>query len=344
MAAEYPERVAGYEYTPDSVALQSMQSGYAGIMYSAYAQEGMERHGAFYSSPYGHAGIYGDSALYPYTAAHARYWDERSPYSRAHYEEKYYPSGTRGATGHTYPGYITSPQHESPRTNMSDSRESYRGGDSVSQTAAGGSSGAGSGNSTNYDCAHTTTQCSRSSSREATTTYNHSQSGQTHSVYPVSYSNRSESSASEVDVTEDYEKRHNTERFKDSCRVTSGHVTQNGDSKDVVQATSVIMRRQPTTTAPSTNTNSTVSNSRSHDHNPLKSNTNTSELRTKSLLETNQNSLYSHCTYESYKQSPQYHSSSFQNARTYPVMPQAGYTSVIVDTQQYHHMANGYVH
>ncbi|KAL3883227.1 hypothetical protein ACJMK2_029515 [Sinanodonta woodiana] len=54
--------------------------------------------------------------------------------------------------------------------------------------------------------------------------------------------------------------------------------------------------------------------------------------------------LRSGCAYDSYSQSNSpYPSTHIPSTRTYPGVPQAGYTSVIVDTQQYH-MANGYVH
>lgn len=49
------------------------------------------------------------------------------------------------------------------------------------------------------------------------------------------------------------------------------------------------------------------------------------------------------CGYDTYTQSNIYHTNTLQPQRQYPIMPQAGYTSVIVDTQQYH-VANGYVH
>ncbi|XP_074657294.1 single-minded homolog 2-like [Tubulanus polymorphus] len=45
----------------------------------------------------------------------------------------------------------------------------------------------------------------------------------------------------------------------------------------------------------------------------------------------------------SYVDPSSYHSNSMHSQKSYPLMPQAGYTSVIVDTQQYH-IANGYVH
>lgn len=49
------------------------------------------------------------------------------------------------------------------------------------------------------------------------------------------------------------------------------------------------------------------------------------------------------CGYDSYGQSALYQTGPIQPQRPYPMMPQAGYTSVIVDAQQYQ-MANGYVH
>ncbi len=52
----------------------------------------------------------------------------------------------------------------------------------------------------------------------------------------------------------------------------------------------------------------------------------------------------SQCTYDAYSKAGAFGSSALQTSqRGYPLMPQPGYTSVIVDAQQYH-MANGYVH
>ena len=49
------------------------------------------------------------------------------------------------------------------------------------------------------------------------------------------------------------------------------------------------------------------------------------------------------CSYDAYNQVVSPYTNSLQGQRSYSMMPQAGYTSVIVDAQQYH-MANGYVH
>ncbi len=391
--ATSPERqvsAPAYDYSSE-MALQ-MQSSYPGIMYphGTTSQEGMERYGAFYSSAYSHPGLYSDSAVGMYSSYH-RYFDDRNmaaaSYTRGHYEDKYYPS--RDSSSGTYPGYVTSSQaaQESPRTG-SDSRESYRG-PATSSTGHSGDTATGTPGLTpgtsstpqQYgDCAIQTSQCSRSSSRD--TNYNqtsHSQ-GAGGPSYTTPYSNRSESSPSEVDVTEatDYEKRHghamphrnerissnNTnssytdslmeaarvaeeKRYKENCRestsTTNHNTLTNGDSKDSVQQQSVIMRRQ-------SNSSSTLTDltSRTNDQTLSKlSSALVEDTRTKSLMDsTRMNTLgsYNHCTYDAslgYKQSS-YHT-GYGGSRSYPMVPQAGYTSVIVDAQQYH-LANGYAH
>ena len=132
-------------------------------------------------------------------------------------------------------------------------------------------------------------------------------------------------------------------RVKESCREvtpSSGNTTavNNTDNKESIQQ-SVIMRRTSNDTV-STVTDIT-NQSQETPLSKLSSLAEGAELRHKSV--DNPSRLYGACTYDVYKQSFSYHQSGLQGGRTYPVMPQPGYTSVIVDAQQYH-LANGYAH
>ena len=416
--SDYPastsDRPAAYDYPSSSeMTLHQMQSSYPSIMYphGTTGQEGMERYGAFYPSAYGHPGFYGDSTVGMYSS-YQRYFEDRNAYAtRGSYEDRYYTKDTHSGSG-PYSGYVTMSSQaaalaaqESPRTGQIESRDAYRGGGTGSSGAAtrGDTTGSNGSNNTTtpsgagptgntqqqYDCSIQNSQCSRSSSRD--TNYNQTSHSQGTSVYPTPYSNRSESSASEVDVTEEYEKRHGhtlshrnhhdrsavgssytdslmeavrvaeDKKYKENCRETTQTNSvpiSNGDSKDSVPTTtghnhshqqqqqqqSVIMRRQ---------SNSTLTDltSRTNDQSlvsaKLHATTNTvDDSRSKSLMDTSRmNSLassYNHCNYDAYKQSS-YHT-SLQTSRTYPMMPQAGYTSVIVDATQQYHLANGYAH
>ena len=155
-----------------------------------------------------------------------------------------------------------------------------------------------------------------------------------------------------------------TKKYKENCREstqTNSNPITNGDSKDSIVTTaghsdshhhhqhqqqqqSVIMRRQ---------SNSTLTDltSRTNDQSLVSaklhgSPNNVDDSRSKSLMDSSRmNSIassYNHCNYDAYKQSS-YHT-SLQASRTYPMMPQAGYTSVIVDATQQYHLANGYAH
>lgn len=426
--AEYPEKPYNHEYSSE-MALQVQTAGYPGLVYAS--QEAVaERYGAFYptAAAYGaHAGLYGGESsmagMYaPYS--HHRYFDDRSPYARSHYPDDKYSSsytstgGARESAGsHATSGYLgTGSMHgtpglDSPRVPTStESRpaDSYsrQTDPTVNTTSSALTGGAGQYSDCVTSSGGAGGQCSRSSSREAG--YSNSSMGQ---HYPMSYSNpRSESSASDVDVTDgdyhsDVSKRHKrlvtsrcavdprhnggsgtgsgggkydsvvletsrlseeSKRYKDSCSRTStnnndGLTNGSGDvstSKDsVIIQQSVIMRRQPALTTGSSGSgggsNSLVdlSSSRSHQEEHLKLSTSAAVIsdihHRKSVVETSHttDSLYgnSHCAYDSYKQSPSYHNGGFHTGRSHPMMPQPGYTSVIVDAQQYH-MANGYVH
>ncbi|CAG2225176.1 SIM [Mytilus edulis] len=211
--------------------------------------------------------------------------------------------------------------------------------------------------------------CSRSSSRE--TSFGTAQG------YNCPYSNRSESSVSDVDVVnEETDKRNSNHQNKydniyDSPRVkeeTFGSPkksleVQNRTSphRDTVQQ-SVIMRRsdycvesEKTDITPPTgdlNQNNqdaskcSGSNSSCYINDPSSCNK-YAEIRAINDKALNTQDIYSHClraacAYDSYNSN--YEQSSIASSpRQYPMVPQAGYTSVIVDAQQYN-ITNGFVH
>ncbi|XP_076076393.1 single-minded homolog 1-like isoform X1 [Mytilus galloprovincialis] len=211
--------------------------------------------------------------------------------------------------------------------------------------------------------------CSRSSSRE--TSFGTAQG------YNCPYSNRSESSVSDVDVVnEETDKRNSNHQNKydniyDSPRVkeeTFGSPkksleVQNRTSphRDTVQQ-SVIMRRSdycvesektditpPTGDLNQNNQDASKccgSNSSCYINDPSSCNK-YAEIRAINDKALNTQDIYSHClraacAYDSYNSN--YEQSSIASSpRQYPMVPQAGYTSVIVDAQQYN-ITNGFVH
>ena len=186
---------------------------YHSMMYGPHAADNMERYNALYSTPYPHPGVamYRDAAcVYSYpaaAAAHQRYLDDRSPYRG--YEERYYPARDPAA----YPGYLSSNAaiqsaavvatntRLCQEASAALSRDSG-GGVGVGVGGGGGQGGSGvlvGGQSYASDF-RSAGQCSRSSSRDDPSYVTQS--------YAAPFSNRSESSASEVDVcsSEEYEK------------------------------------------------------------------------------------------------------------------------------------------
>lgn len=376
---EFSERPL--DYTPD-VSVPTAVQGYQGVMYS---HEGMDRYSTLYPSPYTHPGMsmYRDAAcVYPYQPPQ-RYYNDRSPF-RGTYDDLYYPTRENPA----YSGYVASRSTlESAKLSQSDSsRESYRQSE-ISHNASGGSQ---------FDF-RTSGKCSRSSSRDASYNTPHN--------YSAPYSNRSESSASEVDVVnEEYDKRHpqrndrqnakfdslieatqqlvKEESYKPGTDQSNGHLQRDSSQQ------SVIIRRQSNTSyqndhgrssnsasdyAPSAfiKSPSVVSGTPLHTE-PKSNNTAATESSQSISLSTVQSSnasatqkliemrtlqeksisaaqdayttcLKSACGYDAFGQPTPYQPAAAQTQRPYPVIPQAGYTSVIVDAQQYH-MANGYVH
>ena len=429
-------QTAGYPGLVYATSQESVAERY-GAFYPTAAAYGA--HAGLYGGEGGTvAGMYSPYAHHH----HHRYFDDRSPYSRAsssgggHYDDKYYSSTGTGSGGSradiSGSGYIgtTTPTSgvggggmhhvgsgggglDSPRivatSTESRSADPYRHTD-TSASHGGHGAGAGSGGSGGTlsghysDCIASSGQCSRSSSREAS-----SYPATTHPTYPTPYSNRSESSASDVDVTDaDYSdtKRHKAGSsgavsdsrslqrhtsssahydsvvvsgvvaadasrlaaaneqdkrcsYKESCSRTSTNSSSsltNGEAKDTSIPQSVIMRRQPSGTnggsGGGTNLVDLSPSRPTHTANTTEqcklSTTAAVIAERKSVVAmegAHTDSLYgnSHCAYDSYKQTPSYHNGGFHTGRTHPMMPQPGYTSVIVDAQQYH-MANGYVH
>lgn len=209
--------------------------------------------------------------------------------------------------------------------------------------------------------------CSRSSSRE--TNYGAAQG------YNCPYSNRSESSVSDVDVVnEETEKRNTTSKFDtlyDSSRVKEENFGSPKKSVDVHARTSpqretgqqsVIMRRSDYCSEsdktdirhPSTDTNQnnqeaskcsgTANSCYLSDNSTCNKFAEIRAINDKSL---NTQEIYSQCiraacAYDSYGSSFD-QSAPAGSPRQYPMVPQAGYTSVIVDAQQYN-LTNGFVH
>ncbi|CAG5136658.1 unnamed protein product, partial [Candidula unifasciata] len=196
--SEYSLDKTSMEYgTPEipSIPLQP----YANVMYSSTPENiAVDRYSALYSTPYPHHGMamYRDAACVysPYQAtahAHQRYLDNRSPYRT--YEERYYPARDPAA----YPGYLSTNAAIQSAAAASTSRltQPTDTNHDASKACLGGqqqydfrSSGGGGGSSGGSGCG----SCSRSSSRDAP-----SYSAMN---YTAPFSNRSESSASEVDV------------------------------------------------------------------------------------------------------------------------------------------------
>ncbi|KAK2160410.1 hypothetical protein LSH36_134g05028 [Paralvinella palmiformis] len=126
-------------------------------------------------------------------------------------------------------------------------------------------------------------------------------------------------------------------------------VTETAPTKDQNSQQSVIMRRQHASTEP----NDVGGGCRAVPETILKSHGSPAVSgsppamgRAGAVLGDVPSNLYgsTQCTYDFYGKNATYGTTNLQNSqRGYPVMPQAGYTSVIVDAQQYH-VTNGYVH
>ncbi|CAL1547894.1 unnamed protein product [Lymnaea stagnalis] len=209
MSSDTPEYTSDYsidktpmEYPPPEVPTVPIQQ-YPSMMYPPTPESmGVDRYSALYSTPYPHPGMamYRDAACVysPYqAAAHQRYLENRSPYRS--YEERYYPARDPAA----YPGYLSSnaaiqsaaaattsrlthlsePGHETSTSGLAGVQTQYDYRTSTSADAVLNNSGV---------MGAVVASCSRSSSRDA----------HTYSTphYPGPFSNRSESSASEVDV------------------------------------------------------------------------------------------------------------------------------------------------
>ena len=326
---------ASAEYSPDNMASSAIPQGSYPSMFYPQADAMDSRYASLYSS---YGGLYGDMSMYPYGAYH-RYMDRTGQY-----DEKYY---SRDAQAAAYTSYLASQaQGDSSRVMQSpDSQESPSCQRADSATAA----------QRQYEsCIHSV--ASRSSSRDATSF------SQSHHYPPPYSSARSESSTSEGEtgIQEDFKDRKNS-AAEDPMDTSSSRVFKSpeagklAESAGPAQHQSVIMRPGATAGArahaPSTTHSLNVSSNCSQQNQEGTKATpsaNAPDSRT-AALDSSRNNLSSsytanQCNYENFKQGS-YQGTVVQSHRpsSYPVMPQPGYTSVIVDTQQYH-MANGYVH
>ncbi|XP_061192146.1 single-minded homolog 2-like isoform X2 [Saccostrea echinata] len=202
--------------------------------------------------------------------------------------------------------------------------------------------------------------CSRSSSRDAV------------SGYP--YSNQSESSTSEIDVgNDDIEKRSLSSSFQQNLDTGQNTIKEEQSPKTFTATDnhphpqsrgiqqSVIMRHRanivPDTVAdsqksiPQNQTKYPDHEDRSDQHfRNLQQNGHTVGVDLHAIQDRNFNAqdIYSHClrascAYDSYTNQTDYSQTPIPTPKHYSSVPQPGYASVIVDTQQYH-LANGYVH
>ena len=338
----------------------SLQTSYTpGFMYRHPQAENMDRaaYSALCHQAYT-AGMYADpmSMYSPYTGQ--KYLDEKS-----YTDERYYPrDGVTGSyTGYMYSGTTGMSYSDSCRVGA-DSRDTvYRHTDSTQS---------GVGSCLQYDCAYSGR--SRSASRE--NTYSITPPSQSHS-YPPQYSNRSESSPSEVETSnDDLDKRQSGRSCstgavkEEKTQEDPTSANSNTSSKEAIPQ-SVIMRRTGTgnyqaevnNQINSQSVSERLSSPQEHSHQATDrcqsggsgsltpyyganvDNSSKTGVTDTSPVQNNYNScLRSACSYETYNQTGTYNG-TFQNQKQYPVIPQPGYTSVIVDTQQYH-MTNGFVH
>ena len=161
-------------------------------------------------------------------------------------------------------------------------------------------------------------------------------------------------STTKASVTKSEERK---SRLGDDKLVKASHHQSSGDTgssttKEPNTQQSVIMRR-PSQHAASADMSSTNLSCRRASEDLIKTHTSSatnvspSAITRAGALADMSGGLYGtgQCTYDFYgKASTGYNSTALQTAqRGYPVMPQAGYTSVIVEPQHYQ-MANGYVH
>ncbi|KAJ8314480.1 hypothetical protein KUTeg_006630 [Tegillarca granosa] len=371
----YPHIAENPEYTGDvndrvpidfmpELSLQDFQQP----MHAHASQDTLDKYNALYPQTY-HPGFFADIFQYQ---AQQRYFEEHLQ-QKSVVEDKYY--STRNSE--SYPRFLNSQGHiNSPRLTHLDTPDNR---DTVSPQ---------------FDY-RTANACSRSSSREASFGTPHG--------FPCPFSNRSESSVSDVELgSEDSEKRlslqsdakpshieslleSNLQSIKDDVYKSPNRIngqlssmSPGKDSKQQQQQQSVIMRRPSRSDYQSeTRTDNDCSQSnllkspssalhRSSNmelskqsdidsvHDQRLPTEHVQNLDTTKLLDIqriheknfNTQDIYTQCiraacAYDSYNHPSYSPTNQIQSQRQYPIMPQAGYTSVIVDTQQYH-LANGY--
>ena len=284
-------------------------------------------------------------AMYQSYAGHQRFCDERTPAYRGRYDELLY----HGSREHAYPSLYMSPSV----------------GDEL--RVVGGSDSAASDSQNVSSCAmQQAASCSRSSSREECYAVRQEATSTSHlqARYQLAAfsSNRSESSASDVDVVS--EEQHARARG-------IGNIRSSATVDGLEEAARLVQRRLYD--APRTSDETKTENRHEHLVHPsvimcrqtfaddvvaAKTNSRTDEQtavrHSTDMVSCAERTSNGHCdslygstqlSYDGYKPCM----SSYQNdlqpghRSSYSAMTQPGYTSVIVDTQQYQ-LANGFVH
>ncbi|XP_064629736.1 single-minded homolog 2-like isoform X2 [Lineus longissimus] len=370
---EYSER--NYDSTPEVPV--PVHPAAAGVMYS-HPHEGIERYAGLYHPAYSHhpsiAGVYSEnSCLYPYPA-HQRFggMEERTTgYKPAHtYDERYY----LGRDASPYPGLLAVQAQGDPSRYPQTATayvDSYRNPDTGQSPVT----------KTNFDCAHGANIARCTSCNNNNNTTDTGKVHQSYHSYPEKTLQRD--AAIEYDKRTDVHiQRDRTSNTKFDSLVeatqrlvkeeTSGDRSKSQIMNNTVNNThvregmtrSVIMRRQGANCSqPNSQTDTRPREPNYNTQNCMKSPQVTPEPNgndkimpeekdkscAQRLMEYTRTGTegYSSCVknaynYMAYGDSVPY-SNNLHAQKAYPLVPQAGYTSVIVDTQQYH-LANGYVH
>ena len=282
-------------------------------------------------------------AMYPSYAGHQRYCDERTPAYRGRYDELL----CHGSREHAYPALYMSPSVGA-------------------ELRVGGSDSASDSQNVSSCAMQQAPSCSRSSSREEcyagrqeATATSHLQARYQLAAFS---SNRSESSASDVDVVSEEQHAHargignirssataNVDGLEEAARLVHRRLYDASRTSEETKKEnghehhpSVIMCRQTF----ADDVVSTKINSRVDEQTAVRHSTDTASCAER-VSNGHCDSLYgsTQLSYDGYKPCM----SSYQNdlqpghRSSYSVLTQPGYTSVIVDTQQYQ-LANGFVH
>lgn len=359
-----PTQYPDYSTTMESMAAAQIQQQVASyppsIMYPAN-QEAMDSRYLYTSAAYS-AGLYGEAmSMYPYSTH--RYFDERSTSYRGHFDEKYYPSRDMMYPG-CMPGAASQSSHQdSPRGISSSSPLSSAGRESATCQALDSSQ---SRLNTYESCIHSapaSQDCSHMGKEASTFRRQCSQ------AFSMSYSSKSTPEVTNSDgescctnpdssLQLSHDKTDGSQleekpvgvAYNDSASVdTTSHAVE-GVSPDIAHQSVIIrcQQHQSSTISPHTPSSNLTGCSQEAPAKLSQVNGSSPESQPGVHSPAESSSIYTStasCTFEPYKQSGYQNSAALPGQRSsYPMMPQAGYTSVIVDAQQYHHMANGYVH